>query len=83
MRFHSTPQSALHLEITKLAIIETLVSVGLYVGIGIYLGTFRYLALAILVAPLMLLRTDMSSEWGLKVYDRFSYFVMTPDCALG
>ena len=70
MRFHSTPESALNLEITKLAIIETLVSVGLYVGIGIYFGTFRYLALAILIAPLMLFRTKISTEWGLAAADR-------------
>lgn len=69
MRFHSTPQSALDGEITILAIIETIVSIAIYVGIGLYFGTFKYLAWAIVVAPLMLFRTEDSAEWGLKVYE--------------
>ena len=71
MQFHSTPESTLNLKITKLAIIETALSVALYVSIGLYFGTFRYLALAVLVAPLMLLRTQISGEWGLKIYMRY------------
>lgn len=71
MRSHSTPQSALNLEITKLAIAECVVSIGLYVGAGVYLGTFRYLAIAVIVAPLMLFRTPASADWGLKVYTKF------------
>src|SRR6266851_1423141 len=70
MRFYSTPQSALNQEITKLAIIECIASISLYVGIGVYLGTFRYLAAAVIFAPLMLFRTEASAEWGLKVYER-------------
>ena len=72
MRSHSTPESALNLEITKLAIVETAVSLALYIGAGFYLGTFQYLTLAVLVAPLMLLRTERSTDWGLRVYARFS-----------
>jgi hypothetical protein len=68
MRWHSTPQSALNGEITQLAIIECVASVVLYLGIGLYLGTFRYLAWAVVVAPLMLFRTKVSADWGLKVY---------------
>ncbi len=71
MRFHSTPQSALNLEITKLAIIETIVAIALYVSAGLYLGTFKYLAWAVIVAPFMLFRTESSANWGLKVYERF------------
>lgn len=71
MRFHSTPESTLNLEITKLAIIETVFAVVLYVSAGLYFGTFKYLALAVLVAPLMLLRTQVSAKWGLKIYTRF------------
>ena len=69
MRFHSTPQSALDGEITILAIIETIVSIAIYVGLGLYFGTFKYLAWAIVVAPLMLFRTEASAIWGLKVYE--------------
>jgi len=72
MRFHSTPESALNGEITKLAIIECFVSVAIYMAIGLYLGTFRWLAMAVVVAPLMLFRTEASSDWGLRVYERYS-----------
>lgn len=68
MRFHSTPQSALDGEITILAIIETIVSVAIYVGIGLYFGTFKYLAWAVVAALPMLLRTEASAEWGFSFY---------------
>lgn len=81
MRTFSTPQSALDGEITKLAIVECVLAVALYVGISIYLGTFKYLALAVVVAPLMLFRTKMSAERGVKVYgkflDRIGYLVLS------
>jgi hypothetical protein len=70
MRTYSTPQSALNQEITKLAIIECIASTAVYVGIAVYLGTFRYLAAAVIFAPLMLFRTEVSANWGLKVYER-------------
>jgi len=75
MRFHSTPESALNGEITKLAIIECIASVAIYLAIGFYFGTFRYLAMAVVVAPLMLLRTDASSDWGLDIIDRYANFL--------
>lgn len=75
MRPYSTPQSALDGEITKLAIAECVASVAIYVGIGVYFGTFRYLALAVVFAPLMLFRTEFSAEWGLTVYKRFMDFL--------
>ena len=68
MRTYSTPQSAYDGEITKLAIIECIVSVAIYIGLGIYFGTFKHLAWAVVVAPLMLFRTEASAEWGLKLY---------------
>lgn len=70
MRFHSTPESALNGEITKLAIVECIASVAIYLAIGLYSGTFRYLALAVIMAPLMLFRTEASVDWGLRVYRR-------------
>ncbi len=72
MRFHSTPQSALNLEITKLAIAECVVSAALYLGICVHFRTFRYLASAVVVAPLMLFRTEVSANWGLKVYHQWT-----------
>ena len=70
MRNYSTPQSALNLEITKLAIAECVVAVLLYIGIGLYIGSFKYLAVAVVFAPLMLFRTEVSAEWGLSVYSK-------------
>jgi hypothetical protein len=70
MRTYSTPQSALNLEITKLAIVECVLAVLLYVGAGIYFGTFKYLAAAVVFAPLMLFRTEASANWGLGLYSR-------------
>src|SRR5690349_131319 len=73
MRTYSTPESALNQEITKLAIIETVVAVTLYIGIAIYFGTFKHLAVAVVVAPLMLFRTEASAEWGFKVYEEYAH----------
>ena len=52
MRTYSTPQSALKGEITKLAIIECVASVVLYVGLGMYLRSFKYLAAALGISTL-------------------------------
>lgn len=68
MRAYSTPQSALDQEITKLAIAECIASVGIYISIGLYFGTFKYLALAVVLAPLTLFRTERSVEWALSRY---------------
>ena len=81
MRFSSTPQSALNGEITKLAIIETILAVLIYVGIGLYFETIKHFVFAIAVAPLALLRSKRSAEWGLIKYQKywnkllFHYFV--------
>src|ERR1035441_10427454 len=75
MRFHSTPESALNGEITVLGIIETTAAVSLYLWAGLHFGTFKYLAVATVSAPLMLLRTDVSARWCLQVYQRWSQFV--------
>ena len=71
MRSLSTSQSILDHEFTRLAIIECVASVAIYIGLGVYLGTFKYLAIAVASAPFMLLRTQVSAEWGLQVYKRF------------
>ncbi len=75
MRTYSTPQSALELEITKLAIIECAAAAILYMCIGIYLGTFKYLAAAIVIAPLMLYRTQFSDEWGHSCLEKIAEII--------
>ena len=59
------------MEITKLAIIETVLAVAIYAYLGIHMGTFKYLALAVVFAPLMLFRTKESAEWGILVYGKW------------
>lgn len=71
MRTYSTPESALNGEITKLAILECVLAIVLYGAIGLYVGNLGHLALAVALAPLMLFRTEHSSEWGLKAYKSF------------
>src|ERR1022692_3402184 len=71
MRFHSTPESALKGEITKLAIIETIAAVGLYAWVGLHFGTFKYFALAVVSAPIMLFRTAASARVGIRLYKRY------------
>jgi len=74
MRFHSTQESVDNGEITLLAIIECLVAVAIYVFVAIHFQTFRYLAVAVCLAPLTLFRTDASVRWGITKYKQISYF---------
>ena len=71
MRTFSTPESALKGEITKLAIVECIISIAIYVAIGYYRHTFSHYAWAAAIAPLLLFRTDESSLWGLDLFGRF------------
>ena len=68
MRFHSTRESFENGEITQLAIIECVVAAGVFIFLGIHARTFRYLTVAVAVAPLALLRTEASVRWGLRKY---------------
>ena len=56
------------MEITWLAIIETLVAMAIYVGIGLYWNTVNHIFAAVIVAPFMLFRTDQSARLGLDWY---------------
>ena len=68
MLFHSTPQSVLNREITKVAIIECVIAVAVYTAIGLYFDTYRHYAVAVAVAPLMLFRTEASTVSGINIY---------------
>lgn len=72
MRAYSTPESAHRGEVTKLATIETLASIALYIGICTYANSWRSLALIVVGAPLMLLRTEASADWALKHWRRWA-----------
>jgi hypothetical protein len=68
MRLYSTLESSNRGEITVLAIIETLLSVALYVGIAYWFDTVRHIVIAAVLAPLWLLRTRGSVRLGVKWY---------------
>ena len=71
MLFHSTPESVLKGEITKLAIIECVIAVAVYLGIGLYFDTYRHYTVAVAVAPFMLFRTEASgSLWSQEARPR-------------
>lgn len=72
MRLYSTRESAQAGELTWLAVAECILSAALYVAIAMYLHTLHYLALAIGLAPLALLRTEAAVSWALNKYAHHS-----------
>jgi hypothetical protein len=68
MRLTSTPNSSLNLEVSVLSIIECMLATTAYIFVGVRFGVLRFLAWSIVSAPLMLLRTDESADWGLALY---------------
>ena len=58
MRNTSTPESAVELEITRLAIAETVIAVVLSGAITVYFDTIAHWVGTLFIAPLLLLRTD-------------------------
>ena len=68
MRLHSTDESITKREISVLAIVECLVSTGIYIWIGFYLETFVHLALAVALGPLFLMRTSYSYDAALRIW---------------
>lgn len=76
MRSYSSPQSANDLEPTWFATLETVFSVSIYILICFIYGSFRYLLTAVVLAPLMLLRTDESSKWAIFVWSQAKVKVM-------
>lgn len=62
MRLWSTPESVRAAEPSALAMIETLAAIGASVWIGIHFGTWWHVFVGALIAPLLLLRTDLSCK---------------------
>ncbi len=75
MRSYSTPESAHRGEVTKLAIVEALASVALYVGICTYAGSWKSLAIIVVGAPLMLVRTEVSADWAIGYWKRWAEWI--------
>lgn len=68
VRAWSTPASIKRREITALAALECVVSFAIYVGIGLYRGNFLHFGIAVILAPLFLLRTRYSYSIALVKY---------------
>jgi len=69
----STPESRAAGQISVLAIVETIVAVALYWWIAFYLDTHLHLVTSLLVAPLLLLRSERSIEAGVDWFLRGSF----------
>ena len=68
MRLHSTRDSVHAGDFTWMAIVECVIATILYFALADYLGTLKYYALAILLTPLTLFRTDEATNWALSKY---------------
>lgn len=65
---HSNPKTAEDLIISLLAIVETVVAVCVYLWVINRFGTYLHLAVAACIAPFLLLRTELSTYLGLRIY---------------
>ena len=66
MRLHSTKESTAAGEPSVLAIVETLLASAVLIWLSIHFNTTRWLAVAVCLAPLTLLRTEESVLRGLR-----------------
>lgn len=67
MRLWSTPESVRAAEPSALAMIETLAAIGASVWIGVHFGTWWHVFVGALMAPLLLLRTDLSCKIAWRI----------------
>ena len=70
-RWYSTVESAEKLEFSVLAAVESVCAVTLSLWLAWYFQTYTHLVVAIVVAPLLLLRTEESVELGLRWFGGF------------
>lgn len=66
MRLVSNNESVARGEISILALVETLVAIALVFYLSAHFNTLRWLAFAMCVSPLLLLRTDESVRLGAR-----------------
>jgi hypothetical protein len=71
MRWVSSKESVAKGEVSVLAIVETLCAIALVFWLSSHFNTLRWLAIAMCVSPLLLLRTEESTRLGIKWWDRF------------
>jgi len=70
-RWYSTVESAENLEFSVLAAVESVGAVTLSLWLAWYFQTYTHLVVAIVIAPLLLLRTEESVELGLRWFGGF------------
>ncbi len=70
MRFISNVESVRRGEPTVLAITETLVAMGLTLWIAVHFGTVKHIVVSACIAPFLLLRTDESAVFGVRIFDK-------------
>lgn len=76
MRLYSTPQSANNLEVSVLAIAETIAAASFSLWLAIsYLETWDYVLAGACLAPLLLLRTDYSCQYAYDAFYKFDNFI--------
>ena len=69
MRWVSSKESVAKGEVSVLAIVETLCAIALVFYLSAHFNTLRWLAIAMCVSPLLLLRTEESTRLGIKWFD--------------
>ena len=67
MRWVSSRESVRQGEPSVLAIVETLVAMGLSLWIAVHFATVEHVVIGACVAPLLMLRTDESAALGVRV----------------
>ncbi len=69
--WYSTPESRAANKITVLAVTETVVSVTVYWWIAVAFDTYIHLVTSIVIAPLVLLRSEASIKLGVEMFERW------------
>ena len=67
MRWVSNKESVRKGEPSVLAIAETLIAMGLTLWIAVHFGTVKHVVIGACIAPFLLLRTDESATFGIRV----------------
>jgi hypothetical protein len=67
----STPTSVDNSTLSIAAAVEVVLSVLVFVGFIVYFGVTLYLSLVIVIAPLLLLRSDESIRYGLNLFQQY------------
>jgi hypothetical protein len=70
MRWVSSKESVAKGEVSVLAIVETLCAIALVFYLSSHFNTPRWVAIAMCVSPLLLLRTEESTRLGIKSFDQ-------------